>query len=883
MTSGVRLRPSVIAARQRLVEGREKLRQRHAAGSPGIQISNALTDLVDAIVLELFESALDDLGHTETGGLRSSLALVAHGGYGRRDLAPYSDVDLMLLHAPHVGRLVVPLAERMLRDVCDVGLVPGHSVRTPALACRLAIQDATICTSLIESRFLAGSQELYERFAVKLKNTIRRRSRRMLAAFEKSRRDERAQYGETVYLLEPNIKRSRGGLRDLHWLRWVGFARYGTADPDGLQLQGELSPGDHRALQRGSEFLLRLRHEMHFHAEKACDSLDRAEQVRVAEVFGFRGALALLPVEQFMQEYFRHTTAINDIATHFVAGAQPGRRIARWIAPLVSHQVEGDFRVGPAQIAATRRGQAKFAGNLAEILRLVDLANLYNKKIAQPTFDAIREASRDLPDLLDDEAIRHFLSLMAQPARLGEMLRALHRVHVLERVIPSFAHARCLLQFNEYHKFTVDEHCLRAVELATGFQYDSGPLGRVYRKLKQKRALHLALLIHDLGKGYAEDHSELGLKIAAETAARLRLPPQETELLKFLVHKHLMMSHLAFRRDTSEDQLVVRFAVEVGSPDALQMLYLLTAADLAAVGPGVMNNWKSEVLTDLYRRTMRHLAGEGTALASDDRAEASRNQIRGRLRNVESLAWYDSVIASLPHDYLESTPPAQVVAELRELHSLPSGEVIARGRYLVDRRTVEYTVGTHEDITPGVFHKLTGALTSQGLEILAAQINTLADGLVLDRFVVHDPDFSEEPPPSRIEAVCQALGRALRDRDAQPPAFRRTWGARPHLSVAAMPTRIRTDNSTSERYTIIDVFAADRTGLLYRITRTLFELGLSVSLAKIATYLDQVVDVFYVTDMQGRKVEDEGRIEAIRSRLLEEIEAVERQEAQRVG
>jgi [protein-PII] uridylyltransferase len=196
---------------------------------------------------------------------------------------------------------------------------------------------------------------------------------------------------------------------------------------------------------------------------------------------------------------------------------------------------------------------------------------------------------------------------------------------------------------------------------------------------------------------------------------------------------------------------------------------------------------------------------------------------------------------------------------------------------------VEYTVGTHEDIAPGVFHRLTGALTSQGLEILSAQINTLADGLVLDRFVVHDPDFSEAPPPSRIETVCGALRNALFDREARPPAFRRTWAVRRVVSAATLPTRVRTDNSTSERYTIVDVFAADRTGLLYRISRTLFELGLSVSLAKIATYLDQVVDVFYVTDMEGRKIEDEGRLEAIRARLLEEIEAVERQEAERIG
>lgn len=885
MSSGVRLRPSVLAAKARLAEGRQKLQQRHLAGTPGIQVSNALTDLVDTIVLELFESALDELGHTDTDGLRSQLALVPHGGYGRRDLAPFSDVDLMLLHSPAVERKVLPLAERMLRDVYDVGLVLGHSVRTPAQACQLAIQDATICTSLVEARFLAGSVSLYSKFANRFQHHVRRHWRKIFGAIEKARRDERSQYGETVYLLEPNVKRSRGGLRDLHWLRWVGFARYGIADPDGLQLMGEISASDHRALRRGSDFLLRLRHEMHFHAGKAEDVLGRAEQMRVAEAYGFQGTEALLPVEQFMREYFRHTTTISDVVTNFVATAQPGRRLAAFIAPLLSHQVEGDFMVGPTQISATKRGQAKLKGNLSEILRLADLANLYDKRIAQPTLDTVRKVAHDLPEGPNDlsgEAIRHFLSLMAQPARLGELLRVLHQVGALERVIPQFNHARCLLQFNEYHKFTVDEHSLRAVDLATQFRFDTGNVGRVYRNLKQKRTLHLALLIHDLGKGFIEDHSELGLKIAAETGARLLLSPQETELLKFLVHKHLMMAHLAFRRDTSDDQLIVKFAVDVGSPDALQMLYLLTSADLAAVGPGVLNNWKAEVLTDLYRRTMRHLAGDQTT-GSEERLANIRQKIRSSFRPDEALAWYDKIVASLPHDYLNSTPPDQMADELRELHALQPGEVIARGRFVPGRGSVEYTVGTLENITPGVFHKLTGALSSQGLEILAAQINTLADGLILDRFFVNDPDYAEEPPQSRIDAVCQALRKALTDQQMRAPSFRRTWGARTPLPSANLPTRVRTDNSTSENFTIIDVFAADRLGLLYRVTRTLFELDLSVSLAKIATHLDQVVDVFYVTDAQGAKIEDEARLDAIRARLLEEIEAIERQEAERVS
>ncbi|MGD9644509.1 MAG: [protein-PII] uridylyltransferase [Pirellulales bacterium] len=880
MLTAPRLRPSVLEARSRLADGHDKLRQRHAAGSPGIQVSNALTDLVDGVILDLHRSALEDLPQI-VDAAQEQIAIVALGGHARRDLAPYSDVDLMLLHAPHAGDAVALLADRLLRDVYDSGLILGQSVRTIAQACQLASRDASVCTSLLEARHLAGSQALFDRFVEQFRKQVGRNWRRLLAATEQARREERHPFGETVYLLEPNIKRSPGGLRDLHLLRWVGFIRYGAADPDGLQLMGELAPSDARALRRAYEFLLRLRNELHFQAGKAQDLLDRTEQLRIAGQFGYQGSPAMLPVEQFMQDYFRATSDVSHVVQHFTAQAQPGHRLRAFLAPLLSHRVEGDYLVGPTQIKPTKRGAEKLRASLSEALRLIDLANLYDKRLSFEACEVIRKAAPGYPPGLSGDSAARFLSLLAQPARLGELLRTLHDVRLLERIIPEFGHARCLLQFNEYHKYTVDEHSLRAVERVVDLKRDRGPLGRVYRGIKQKRVLHLALLIHDLGKGHIEDHSEVGLRIAEETGRRLYLPPAETELLKFLVHKHLVMAHLAFRRDTSDDQLVVRFAVEVGSPEALQMLVCLTAADLAAVGPGVWNKWKGEVLIELYRRTLAHLAGDGSA-SFDRRLERRRVDLVELVRNDPQQEWLSEQINSLPHEYLTSTPPAQIVAELRELRGLQPRDIFARGQYLAPTRTVEFTVGAHEGVAPGIFHRLTGALTGQGLQILSAQINTLDDHLVLDRFWVLDPDYEDAPPGDRIESVCDSLRQALTGPDSELPKFRRVWNGRPGGSLTVLPTRVRTDNSTSDRFTIIDVFAADRQGLLYRITRALFELGLSVSLAKIATHLDQVLDVFYVTDQRGRKIEEPRRVEEIEARLLAEIEALEAEEAEQV-
>lgn len=887
MTTGLRLRSRVLAAKERLLAGREAIDRRRAEGVSGIDTSAALADLFDEIILELFEGALADLGLDGPDGLKREIALVPHGGYGRRDVSPYSDVDMMLLHAPGAADRVAPLAQRMLQDLFDAGLVLGQSARTPAQACRLGRKDPVIWTSLTEARFLAGSESLFAGFMQRFRKQAQRHSARLIAAVEKARMEERLQYGETVYLLEPNVKRSRGTLRDIQLLRWVGFARFAESRPEAL-VELQTLPGEDAAmLRRALEYLLRLRNEMHFHARKSNDVLDRAEQVRLAEAFGYHGDAGLLPVEQFMREYFRLTEGVSQIVTRFMANSRRGPRWGELLAPLFSHEFERDFRVAPTQISANPRGLAKLCKEPAEILRLAELANLYDKPIARATAEAIRLAVPDLPDEVSSESARRFVALLSQPTRLGELLRCLHEMRMLEKLIPAFGHARCLLQFNEYHKYTVDEHSLRAVEQATDLAGDRGPLGSVYRHIKRKWLLHLALLLHDLGKGYPDDHSEVGLQIANDTAARLRLSKGDAETLAFLVHKHLLMSHLAFRRDTTDNQVVLRLAREAGSPEVMQMLFVLTAADLAAVGPGVLNAWKIEVLSDLYHRVMQQLAGDSPAINSEEFLAKRREETLAELGDDEGdeRRWFERQLEAAAASYLQTTEAKQIVDDLGPLRLLKRGDVLATGRYQAEKGTVEYKVGTTEDIAPGVFHKLAGSLAGRGLQILSAEIHTLADGLIFDRFYVHDPDYAGEPPDSRIHEVCRALVSSLRN-PASKPTFRRMWRAGEQRRQAALPTaptQVRIDNSTSDFYTIIDVFAADRTGLLYTIAHSLFRSGLSVAVAKIGTYLDQAVDVFYVSDDAGRKITDEDRLGEIVRQLLADLEEFESDEGKRAG
>ncbi|MFM2093632.1 MAG: Bifunctional uridylyltransferase/uridylyl-removing enzyme [Planctomycetota bacterium] len=364
-------------------------------------------------------------------------------------MAPYSDVDLILLHEPNQEQRLTGLLRKFTQSIYDVGLELGFSSRTPADACAMAMKDISIFTSLAECRFLTGNEALYQRFWDRFQRRTRKRSRVLITEIIKARREERAQYGETNYLLEPHLKRSRGGLRDLQFIRWLGFARCGEVDPDNLVRAGLLSREDHQKTLAAREFLLRLRNELHFHSGKANDVLAKHEQVRIAELRGFKGSDGVLPVEQFMREYFRHTSEVRYTAANFAADASLHLGLWGLLEPLASYRIDGDFRIGPRGIRVIKRRLDDIAQNPAEILRLMDLANLSDCRIEHRTWSAIREAMMKCPSIeVTSLAAEKFMSLLSQPLHLGDLLRRLHELRVLEKLVPAVAHARCLLQFN---------------------------------------------------------------------------------------------------------------------------------------------------------------------------------------------------------------------------------------------------------------------------------------------------------------------------------------------------------------------------------------------------------------------------------------------------
>jgi [protein-PII] uridylyltransferase len=866
------LHPAVLDARLRIEENREKARAQHNSGAAGRQVCFLWTDAVDNILLDIIHAAAEI---NQLDAKLPGIALVAHGGFGRRDLAPYSDIDLMLLYRRNAEAQAIALSRSLAQMIVDAGLQLGFSTRTSAQARSLAWTDAAVFTSISESRQLYGDEQLFDSFRESFRIGAHSRARKLIPMIQKARMEE--QSGETSYLLHPNIKRSRGGLRDVQFVRWVGFAHYGESEPDQLEEMQLLTAEDCRAITNGYNYLLRLRNQMHFSAGRAVDTLDRTKQLELAKWAGFEGSDGLLPVEQFMQEYFTYTSEIRYSSRHFAESTKTSFAYTNAVGRFFSRSLGNDYRIGLNEIWPARRRRESIIEDPAKIIELMLLANVHNRRIEHRTWLAIRDAMLKRPPTPpSNETIARFSLLMNQSRKLGPMLRRLHELRVLEQIIPGFKHARFLLQFNEYHKYTVDAHCILSVQEATQFATENNLLGTTYRNLKNKALLHLALLIHDLGKGFSEDHSEVGARIAADTADQLRLNPADKELLVFLVHKHLNMTHTALRYDLSEKDTIVAFAKQVGSVDALQMLFILSCADLAAVGPGSLTDWKMNLLQQLYESTLHELGSndEPVQMGFVTELERRRTEIGNLAARLQPADWWQTQIAKVPAAYMFLLSNDQIIEELKTLQALTTENPIAVwGSYREAQNATQYVVAVRQVVPIGLFARITGALTSLGLNILSGEVYTQPGEIAWDRFLVIDSDFDGPPPLYRIKEVCAKILAFLKSEQIPTPTYRKIWSAKSsNETLQHQPVQVRFDNNTSDKYTIITVFTYDRPGLLFEISKTIYDSELVLHSAKFSTHLDQVVDVFYVTTLDRRKVTESTQLYTLRQSLLKSID-----------
>lgn len=463
-----------------------------------------------------------------------------------------------------------------------------------------------------------------------------------------------------------------------------------------------------------------------------------------------------------------------------------------------------------------------------------------------------------------------FRQLMSKPGGIARTLRMMHQTHILWRILPEFATIDRLLQESRSHFFTVDEHSFRVIEEAEGLRLAPGRFGEVYAGLQSKELLHLALLLHDIGKGQEGDHSQIGADVAVAVAERLGLSVEERALLIFLVRRHLVFSEVAFYRDFSNEPVLLQFAREVARPEVLKALLVLTVADIRAVGPGTWTNWKGELLLKLYEETLAILTGEEAP--KERKIEAMLAEIHQAARGKYPEIWLNEALPALTPRYLLATSSEKVLVDLAALFHLLIDPIGLASRYSKELGLTEYTLYTHDQ--EGLFSKMTGVLAAKGLQVVSAQIFTQGNGTVVDTFYVIDPDYPGEVSPSRRTDIEKAVRLVLTGRETVETLLSRGRRFQPQKGIQSLPVKVALDNESSRSYTVIDIFASDRSGLLYVIAKTLFDLKLSVYSARIATKLDQIVDVFYVLGPDHQKVTDAEKMEWVRTRLTDAIEAV---------
>ena len=856
----------VVAARKQLIDGRAAIRVKHEAGESGFAVCRALSDLQDQIIIQLYEQAVSDFPAVPT----EKMAIVLLGGSGRQDIAPFSDADIMVLTGGIADSAISPFIKRFNNDLTDSGLHVGLSIRSPREACNMAMQDACIFTSLTETRHLVGNADLYVDCANRFRKLANKRIGQNTNNVIEARKKEQREYGETVYLLRPNVKRTRGGLRDIHLIRWLAYIRFGVTEIDELLKRGGISTTDSKQLRASQEFLLRIRNEMHFHHNKPEDSLSRNEQVRLAEFLNHEGTDGILSVESFMREYFRYTSRIGYICDHFVQKSVVKSKgtAARFFSPLSNRQIDEKFVITANDIGILKSSRMHTQNDLEQVLRLMQLACLYSKSIEHETWVSIRHAMLKFPDVeVTLEAARRFMALLSNTAGLDKLLRRLHEMQVLQKILPDFAHARGLLQFNEYHKYTVDEHSLLAVSNLVAFEEEDSIVGKTYRQVREKNLLHLAMLLHDLGKGYPEDHSEVGRRIAEKTGERFGLPKESTELIMFLVHKHLVMSHLAFHRDTNDPQMIAEFASQVGNAETLAMLFVLTCADIQAVGPGVLNPWKLGLLTQVYLTTRDVLTGQSHEQLDNVEYESVYQSIGLLTQKPDEREWLKQATTNMPVDYLRGHPSEDVAQLLLDIKRSDSS-VFSQAKKIEGVDVCELVLSGPD--RPGIFYRVCGALSSLNLQIVSADIKSLQDGIVLQWFRFEDKDFPNGSiPETRLQEIQEKAAVAAAN-EVGKPRFRKIWGTEETvaLKLSRPEIRVEINNTSVDTATIIDVFAYDKAGLLYAIAKKIFELKLDVNYACISTYAHQVIDVLYVTDENGHKIRSKDQLADIQRAVL---------------
>ena len=872
---------NIAARREYLSVLRDGVKRKLASHLPPTEICAWFSDRMDELLVAMLQSNLASNGVPE----KTSFVLACVGGNGRRRPTPWSDVDLLLIADGAEDNELAAALNSFVRDCWDTGMDLGHSIRTSPDVVRFASDDIQFATSLIDMRLLTGDQQLYDTLTEKLNRRVfQERSEHFVARCVASRREEWTACGDSVNQLEPDLKKSPGGLRDLHLLRWIAYARYQDADPSALLQHEVLRTHELAALQIADEFLTGLRLDLHCRTGMKQDVLTRDLQIEMVKEPDFNLEEMRAAASTLMRDYFQRTSPVAEISRRISESPRSTGLLTRLRTALLPGVGLKGLSVHSGVISTTDEGLHTLREDPSSVLLVFAQAAERGVSLSPDLRVAISRIVDTFPAEPTARHCRQFRTILRSESGLPNALRQMHETGVLEWMLPPFAEIRCLMQFNHYHSYTVDEHTLKTIDEVVALKDEESPLGSAYRAVRHKATLHLALLMHDVGKARDGDHSIVGEELCYEIGTRLQMAENKKQMMAFLVRQHLLMPDMALRRDYTDAALIGDFARMVGSPERLRMLFVLCAADVKAVGPGVWTDWKADLLADLYNRTMQIVSGRPSNYLERERLQTIRDHIREEIvpmedgLNVEWPTWVDQQLDALPVFYLMTEAPDQIARDLDVIQHLGDPEIQINSLYDTESDTVTYRIFASSCYENGFFHKVAGILSGLRNNIHTAVSCAAADGTIVARFMVTDNDYEGDIPQSRRDSIAAAVKEVLTGKRVVDSIFRKSGLfqlSSEDNSMVAVDPQVCIDNDCSDQYTVIDVFAMDTPGLLYTLSRTLYQHKISVQLARIGTNIDQVVDVFHVTDRSGRKVTDSERLECIVKDLLEGIHTLQ--------
>jgi len=878
-----RARPEILdALKQALSAGRAEIRRRFDEGLEGPQMLRANCYLADQVIRTVYDHATEQLYPLGNPSKGEVLSLIAVGGYGRGELAPFSDIDLLFLLPYKLTPRSEQVVESVLYFLWDLGFKVGHAVRSVDECIRLAKSDHTICTSLLEARWLWGSQPLYGELRHRFRSEVQRgglgsRAATVFIEAKLGERDDRhRRLGDSRYFLEPNIKDGKGGLRDLHTLFWIAKFLYDVDDMDRMVQKEVFTRSEARRFRKAHDFLVTTRCHLHLLAGRAEERLTFDMQNEIAPRLNYHARAGVSAVERFMKHYFLVAKDVGDLTRIFCSALEAThRRNSGFRLPSFAWPRKvGGFRVEGDRITLT--GPEVFAEKPVEMLRIFQVAQKHGLDIHPQVLRWVTQNLKHIKRPLREDAKANeiFLDILTSEDDPETALRRLNEAGVLGRFFPEFGRVVAQMQYNMYHHFTVDEHLimgigiLHAIEKG-GLKEEAPIASEVVHKVLSRRVLYVAVLLHDICKGRPGDHSELGAKLALKVCPRFGLSEAEAETVSWLVLYHLKMSDTAFKRDLDDPQTVQDFADLVQSPERLRLLLVLTVADIRAVGPNVWTAWKAALLRELYWRTEEVLSGGLATTKRDQRVKAAQEAL------AEDLAgWSKKAVKA----HLRLGVPSYWVAFDRgtlERHArMVRDAEESRAPVAIDTRVDRYRQATEVTIytadTPGLFCRIAGAIAVAGASIDAAKIFTLENGMALDAFYVEDAQGGPFDSSAKRAKLSVALERALTGRLRPLQELEKSRASFPsRYRVFKVQPRVLIDNKASRDHTVIEVNGRDRRGLLYEVTLALAQLRLSIRSARIATFGERVVDVFYVQDRAGGKVESARRLKNIETKLLE--------------